>query len=126
MVVLYIISTMQRDASANTPPQGSRGLAVVLAYVDECASLVEVVVLVACVSCQLGLATCAHMHVPLPTSCRYETVPNILRNVHVRHFAGKTVHERTSRRIRATGEEGAKPTRLSLLVSTPPFRRGQG
>jgi hypothetical protein len=38
---------MQEDASANTPPQGNRGLDVVLACVEEGAILVEGVVLVA-------------------------------------------------------------------------------
>ena len=72
---------MQRDASANTPPQGSRGLDVVLACVGEGAILVEGVVLVACVLGRVGVATCAHMNVPLPARCRYEAVPNVLRNV---------------------------------------------
>jgi hypothetical protein len=70
---------MQRDASANTPPQGSRGLDVVLACVEEDAILIEGAVLVACVSSRVGVATCSHMNVPLPASCRYEAVPNVLR-----------------------------------------------
>jgi hypothetical protein len=82
------MSTRQRDASANTPPQGSRGLDV-LACVEEGAILVEGVVLVACVSCQVGVATCAHWNVPLPASCRYEAVRNVMRNVLVWHVAGK-------------------------------------
>jgi hypothetical protein len=57
------------------PPQGSRGLDVVLACVEEGAMLVEGV------SGRVGLATCAHRNVPLPASCRYEAVPNVLRNV---------------------------------------------
>jgi hypothetical protein len=69
MATLYI-STRQRDASANTPPQGNRGLDVVLACVKEGAILVEGVVLVARVSCRVGVATCAHMNVPLPASYR--------------------------------------------------------
>jgi hypothetical protein len=77
---LYI-STRQRDASANTPPQGGRGLDVVLACVEEVAILVEGVVLVTCVSGWVGVVTCAHKNVSLPASCRYETDPNILRNV---------------------------------------------
>jgi hypothetical protein len=77
------MSTRQRDAGANTPPQGSRGLDVVLACIEEGAILVEDVVLVACVSCRVGVATCAHMNVPLPASYRYEAVPNVLRNVSV-------------------------------------------
>jgi hypothetical protein len=53
-----------------TPPQGSRGLDVVLACVQEGAILVEGVVLVACVSGRTGVATCAHMNMPLPASYR--------------------------------------------------------
>jgi hypothetical protein len=64
-----------------TPPQGSRGLAVVLACVEEGAILVEGVVLVECVSSRVGVETCAHRNVPLPASCRYEAVPNVMRNV---------------------------------------------
>jgi hypothetical protein len=78
MATLYK-STRQRDASANTPPQGSRGLDVALPCVEEGAILVEGVVLVACVSGRVGVATCAHWNVPLLASCRYEAVPNILR-----------------------------------------------
>jgi hypothetical protein len=64
------------------PPQGSRGLDVVLAYcVEEGAILVEGVVLVACVSSRVRVATCAQRNVPLPASCRCEAVPNVLRNV---------------------------------------------
>jgi hypothetical protein len=80
IATLYI-STRQRDAGANTPPQGSRGLDVVLACVEEGAILVEGVMLVACVSSRVGVATCAHMNVPLPASCRYEAVLNVLRNI---------------------------------------------
>jgi hypothetical protein len=66
------------------PPQGSRGLDVVLACVEEGAILVEGrVVLVACVLGRVGVATCAFMNVPLPASCRYEAVPNVMRNVRV-------------------------------------------
>jgi hypothetical protein len=65
-----------------TPPfQNSRGLDVGLACVEEGVILVEGVVLVACVSDRVGVATCAHMNVPLPASCRYEAVPNILCSV---------------------------------------------
>jgi hypothetical protein len=71
----------QRDASVNTPPQGSRGLDVVLACVEEGVILVEGVVLVACVSVRVGVATCAQMNVPLPASCIYESVPNVLCNL---------------------------------------------
>jgi hypothetical protein len=53
------------------PPQGSsRGLDVVLAWVEEGTILIEGVVLVACVSGRVGVATCAHMNVPLPASYR--------------------------------------------------------
>jgi hypothetical protein len=62
------MSTRQGDASANTPPQGSRGLDVVLACVEDGAILVEGVVLVARVSCRVGVATCAHLNVLLPAS----------------------------------------------------------
>jgi hypothetical protein len=75
------MSIRQRDASANTALEGSRGLHVVLACVEEGAILVEGVVLVACASYRVGVATCAHMNVPLPASCRYEAVPNVMRNV---------------------------------------------
>jgi hypothetical protein len=64
------MSTRQRDASANTPPLGSRGLDVVLACVEEGAILVEGEVLVAYVSGWVGVATCAHTNVPLPASYR--------------------------------------------------------
>jgi hypothetical protein len=111
LVVLYI-STRQRDACANTPPPGSRGLDVVLACVEEGAILIEGVVLASGVSSRVGVATCAHKNVPLSGSCRYETVPSVLRNVLVRHVAGKTVRGRFSRRMRTTGEEEAEPTRL--------------
>jgi hypothetical protein len=63
------------------PPQGSRGLDVVLACVEEGAILVEGVVLVACVSSRVGVVTCAHTNVPLLAICRYEAVPNVMRNV---------------------------------------------
>jgi hypothetical protein len=43
--------------------------------------LVEGVVLVVCVSGRVGVATCAHRNVPLPASCRYEAVPDVLRKV---------------------------------------------
>jgi hypothetical protein len=66
---LYI-STRQWDASANTPPQGSRGLDVVLACVEEGAILVKGVVLLARVSGRVGVATCAHRNVPPPASYR--------------------------------------------------------
>jgi hypothetical protein len=101
---------MQRVASANNPPppQGSRSLAVVLACVKEDAILVVGVVLVARVSCWVGIATCAHTNVMLPESNRQETVPNVLRNVPLLHVDGKIVHGRISRRMRAPGEEGAK------------------
>jgi hypothetical protein len=72
---------MQRDASANTPPQGSRGLDVLIACVEEGAILVEGVVLVAFVSSRVGVATCAHKNVPLPASCRCGAVPNVVGNV---------------------------------------------
>jgi hypothetical protein len=62
-------------------PQGSRGLDVVLACVEEGAILVDDVVLVACVSSRVRVATCAHMNVPLLASCKYKAVPNVLRNV---------------------------------------------
>jgi hypothetical protein len=75
------MSTRQHDASANSPPKGSRGLDVVLACVEEGAILFQGVVLVACVSSRVGVATCAHMNVPLPASCRYEAGPSVLRNV---------------------------------------------
>jgi hypothetical protein len=52
------------------PPQGSRGLDVVLGCDEKGAILVEGVVLIACVSGRVGLATCAHMNVPLPASYR--------------------------------------------------------
>jgi hypothetical protein len=78
-----VLSTRQRDASANTRPQGSRGLAFVLACVEEDAILAVGVVLVARVSCRVGVATSAHINVPLPTNCRYEAVANVLRNVQV-------------------------------------------
>jgi hypothetical protein len=71
------------------PPQGSRGLAVVLACLEEDAILVVGVVLVPRVSCRVGIATSAHMNVSLLASCRYEAVPNILRNILVGHVAGK-------------------------------------
>jgi hypothetical protein len=48
------------------PPQGSRGLDVVLACVEEGAILVEGVVLVARVSSRVGVATCAHKNGELP------------------------------------------------------------
>ena len=73
--------------------------------------MVEGVVLVACVSGRVGVVKCAHKNVPLPASCRYEAVPNVLRNVLFSHVAGKTVHGGISRRMRATGEEEAQPTR---------------
>jgi hypothetical protein len=96
-----------------TPPlKVAEVLYVVLACVEEGAILVEGVVLVACVSGRVGVATCAHMNVPLPASCRYEAVPNVLCNLLIGHVAGKTVHGRISRRMRATGEEEAKPTWL--------------
>jgi hypothetical protein len=92
-------------------------------------------VLVACVSSRVGVATCAQTNVPLPASCRYEAVPNVLRIVLVCHVEGKTVSGRISRRMRATGEENAKPTRpheridtqkhRRAIVLTPPFRRGK-
>jgi hypothetical protein len=75
---LYI-STRQRNASANTPPQGSRSLAVVLACVDEHAILTVVLVLVSRVSCRVGVETSSHISVLLPASGRYEAVPNVLR-----------------------------------------------
>jgi hypothetical protein len=65
---LYM-NTRQRDASANTPPQCSRGLDVVLACVEKGAILVEYVVLVACVSSRVCVATCTHENVLLPASC---------------------------------------------------------
>jgi hypothetical protein len=52
------------------PLQGSRGLDVALAYVEEGAILVEGVVLVACIASRVGVATCAHRNVPLPASYR--------------------------------------------------------
>jgi hypothetical protein len=63
------------------PPQGSHGLDVGLACVEESAILVEGVGLVACVSGRVSVATCAHKNVPLPTSCQCEAVPNVLHNV---------------------------------------------
>jgi hypothetical protein len=45
-------------------------LDVVLACVEEGAIVVEGVVLVACVSGRVGVATCADMNVPLPASYR--------------------------------------------------------
>jgi hypothetical protein len=63
-----------------TPLQGSRGLAVVLACVEEDAILVVGVVLIARVSCRVGVATSAHMNTLL-ASCRCEAAPNVLRNV---------------------------------------------
>jgi hypothetical protein len=75
----------QLDASANTSLQGSRGLDVVLACVEEGAILVEgvAIVLVACVSCRVGVAKCARRNVPLPANCRYEAVHvrNAMRGV---------------------------------------------
>jgi hypothetical protein len=53
-----------------TPPQGSRGLAVVLACVEEGAILVVVAVLIARISCRVGVAADTQMNVPLPASCR--------------------------------------------------------
>jgi hypothetical protein len=67
-----------------TPPpskQGSRGLAVVLACVEEDAILVVGVVLGARVSCRVGVATYAHINLMLPTSSRHGRVPNVMRNV---------------------------------------------
>jgi hypothetical protein len=64
-----------------TPPQGSPGIDVVLACVEEGAIVVEGVVLVACVLGRVGVATCAYKNVPLPASCRYEAVPTIMRDV---------------------------------------------
>jgi hypothetical protein len=64
-----------------TPPQGSRGLDVVLACVEEGAILVEGVMRVACVSSRVGVATCAHRNVLLPASCRCGALSNVLRNV---------------------------------------------
>jgi hypothetical protein len=51
-----------------TPPikVADGGLDVVLACVEEGAILVEGVVLIACVSWRVGVATCAHWNVPLP------------------------------------------------------------
>jgi hypothetical protein len=63
------ISTKQRDSSVNTPPQSSRGIAV-LACLEEVVILVVGVVLVARVSGRVGVATNAHMNVLLPASCR--------------------------------------------------------
>jgi hypothetical protein len=64
------------------PPHVSRGLDVALACVEEGATLVEGVVLIACVSGRVGVATCAQRNVPLPAmSCRFEAVPNVLRDV---------------------------------------------
>jgi hypothetical protein len=78
MVALYI-NTRQRDASANTPPQGSRGLAVVLACLEEVVILGVRDVLVARVSCQIGVATSAHGNrIYLSASCRQQVVPNML------------------------------------------------
>jgi hypothetical protein len=74
-------STSDRARRRFFAPQGSRGLDVVLACVEEGAILVEGVVLVACLSSRVGVATCSHMNVPLTASCRYEAVPNVLRNV---------------------------------------------
>jgi hypothetical protein len=45
------------------------------------AILVEGVVLVVGVLGRVGVATCAHKDVPLPASCRYEAVSNVLCNV---------------------------------------------
>jgi hypothetical protein len=54
-----------------TPPlQGSRGLAIVLACLEEVVILVVGVVLVARVSGRVGAATNAYMKVFLPASCR--------------------------------------------------------
>jgi hypothetical protein len=64
-----------------TAPLGSRGMDVVLACGEEGAILVNCVVLVACVSGRVGVATCSHMNVPLPASCRCNAVPNVLSNV---------------------------------------------
>jgi hypothetical protein len=75
------MSTRQRDVSNNTPPQGSRSLAVVLACVEEDAMLAVGVVLVARVLDRLGLATCAHRNVMLLANCRKVTVPNVLHNI---------------------------------------------
>jgi hypothetical protein len=94
------------------PPQGSRGLGVILPCVEEDAIVVEGVVLVAFVSCRVGVATCAHKNAPVPASCRYEAVPNVMCNALVLHVAGTTVHGRISRRMRATGKEEATPRRL--------------
>jgi hypothetical protein len=80
MAALYI-STRQLNARANTPPQGSRGLAVVLACVEKDAIFVFGVVVVARVSCPVGVATSAQRNVPLLAGCRYEAVPNVPRNV---------------------------------------------
>jgi hypothetical protein len=68
--------------SANSPLKVAEVLtSSKLALRKEGAILVEGVVLVACVSSRVGIATCAHMNVPLPASCRYEAVANVLRNV---------------------------------------------
>jgi hypothetical protein len=75
------ISIGQRDASANTPLPCSRGFDVALACVEEGAMVVEGVVLVSRVEGRVGVATCAHMNVPLPASYRYEAAPNLMRNV---------------------------------------------
>jgi hypothetical protein len=56
------------------------------------------------VSCLVGVATSADTNVMLPASCRHEIVPNVLRGV--------VNHGRISRRMRATGEEGAEPIGL--------------
>jgi hypothetical protein len=80
MLVLTTYLTYMCDRTC-TPPQGSRGLAVVLAFVEDDAILVQGVMMVARVSCRVGVATSAHKDVPLPASCRYEAVPNILRGV---------------------------------------------
>jgi hypothetical protein len=59
--------------------------AAVLACVEEGTISLVGVVLVAHVSCRVGVATCAHMNVLVPASCRQVTVPNVLRNLLVRH-----------------------------------------
>jgi hypothetical protein len=70
------------------PPPSSRGIAVVLACVEG-DNILVLVVLVARVLGRVGVATNAHMNVPLPASCQLETIPNVLRNVLVRLVAGK-------------------------------------
>jgi hypothetical protein len=58
------------------------------------------------ISSHIGEATSVHRNGMLSVSCQQETCPTVLRNVLVRHVAGKPAHGRISYGMRATGEEG--------------------